>query len=232
MTVYPSKICSKCKLEKSILDFGKASKEKSELKSACKICLRKQGRTYTAQQREINKDLINKKQTEYRKNKKKNNSNHYKDEYEKYRSSNLLSAKKYYKKNQLLCIENCAKYRKNNPDKMKQCVQNWRKNNPNTLKSGHKKWMQLNKDHVRAYNSKRRAQKRNVTFPFTDVELLQRISIFGYKCAYCQGPFEHIDHVKPLSKGGLHCLSNLRPACASCNLSKHNKSLNEWLGKK
>jgi 5-methylcytosine-specific restriction endonuclease McrA len=28
------------------------------------------------------------------------------------------------------------------------------------------------------------------------------------------------DHVKPLSKGGAHCLANLRPACASCNSSK------------
>ncbi|MGW8593542.1 HNH endonuclease [Dietzia sp. NPDC055877] len=33
----------------------------------------------------------------------------------------------------------------------------------------------------------------------------------------------HVDHVKPLSKGGWHCLSNLRPCCPSCNLRKGAK---------
>ncbi|WP_461165382.1 HNH endonuclease [Arthrobacter sp. R4-81] len=28
------------------------------------------------------------------------------------------------------------------------------------------------------------------------------------------------DHVKPISKGGSHCLANLRPICQSCNSSK------------
>ncbi|MGY1778760.1 HNH endonuclease [Geodermatophilus sp. SYSU D01036] len=28
------------------------------------------------------------------------------------------------------------------------------------------------------------------------------------------------DHVKPISRGGSHCLSNLRPICHSCNASK------------
>lgn len=39
-------------------------------------------------------------------------------------------------------------------------------------------------------------------------------------CTYCGAPAEHIDHIHPLSKGGLHCLGNLTPACASCNLAK------------
>lgn len=30
----------------------------------------------------------------------------------------------------------------------------------------------------------------------------------------------HMDHVMPLSRGGIHCAENLRPACAACNLRK------------
>ena len=30
----------------------------------------------------------------------------------------------------------------------------------------------------------------------------------------------HMDHVAPISKGGLHCADNLRPACADCNMRK------------
>jgi len=33
----------------------------------------------------------------------------------------------------------------------------------------------------------------------------------------------HMDHVVPVSRGGLHCAENMRPACRFCNLSKHNK---------
>jgi len=30
----------------------------------------------------------------------------------------------------------------------------------------------------------------------------------------------HMDHVVPISRGGVHCADNLRPACRFCNLSK------------
>lgn len=35
-----------------------------------------------------------------------------------------------------------------------------------------------------------------------------------------QGGNLHMDHVIPISKGGLHCADNLRPACGPCNLRK------------
>lgn len=33
----------------------------------------------------------------------------------------------------------------------------------------------------------------------------------------------HMDHVTPVSRGGVHCAENIRPACRFCNLSKHNR---------
>lgn len=66
----------------------------------------------------------------------------------------------------------------------------------------------------------RRAQKKlSLHLRFTDVQLAQRMAMFA-GCWMCGGPFEHIDHVKPLAAGGPHILANLRPACAPCNLSK------------
>lgn len=38
-----------------------------------------------------------------------------------------------------------------------------------------------------------------------------------------QGVNLHMDHVVPISRGGIHCADNLRPACADCNLRKHAK---------
>ncbi len=57
---------------------------------------------------------------------------------------------------------------------------------------------------------------------FTAADLELRMSMFGLACWLCGGPFEHIDHVKPLSLGGPHMLSNLRPSCQECNARKHN----------
>ena len=63
------------------------------------------------------------------------------------------------------------------------------------------------------------------TIPFTAEQLADRLSMFSgcWMCGCDRDETFHVDHVKPLSKGGWHCLSNLRPACPTCNLSKGAK---------
>jgi len=64
--------------------------------------------------------------------------------------------------------------------------------------------------------------------------LLQRWKQFDHCCAYC-GAAEHrsaeleIEHVVPISKGGPHLLSNIVPACTSCNSSKRRQELETWM---
>lgn len=38
-----------------------------------------------------------------------------------------------------------------------------------------------------------------------------------------------VDHIRPLSRGGSNWPDNLACACASCNRSKNDKTLDEWL---
>lgn len=54
------------------------------------------------------------------------------------------------------------------------------------------------------------------------------------RCAYCQGsgPALQRDCVIPISRGGRYTLDNVVPACASCNASKHNSEVTEWLRRK
>ena len=40
------------------------------------------------------------------------------------------------------------------------------------------------------------------------------------RCWMCGEPAVEWDHVRPLTKGGVHTLRNLRPACRPCNASK------------
>lgn len=52
----------------------------------------------------------------------------------------------------------------------------------------------------------------------------------GKKCVYCdsgEGPF-HLDHVVPVSRGGSNSIDNLVVACAACNLSKGDRTPEEW----
>lgn len=77
----------------------------------------------------------------------------------------------------------------------------------------------------RLAESRRRARLADSRLTdFTVHQALQRALMFGNRCWMCGAKdWKHWDHVKPLSKGGAHCLSNLRPACGSCNQSKSSK---------
>jgi 5-methylcytosine-specific restriction endonuclease McrA len=51
------------------------------------------------------------------------------------------------------------------------------------------------------------------------------------RCAYCGKACEPtIDHLVPLSRGGQHIASNVKPACLSCNSSKGARLVSEWAG--
>ncbi|WP_409000289.1 HNH endonuclease [Streptomyces europaeiscabiei] len=51
---------------------------------------------------------------------------------------------------------------------------------------------------------------------------------WGGQCCYCEAPADQLDHVRPVSHGGSDVASNVVPACATCNLSKSDKSLAQW----
>jgi len=56
---------------------------------------------------------------------------------------------------------------------------------------------------------------------------------YGYRCAYCGASTTlHADHRTPLSRGGSNSIDNILPACAPCNLSKHDRTESEYLIRK
>lgn len=93
-----------------------------------------------------------------------------------------------------------------------------------------KAWVARNPDANAHYRRARRAREAEaLNIPYTRLQLSERMSMFGDRCAYCGGDFEHIDHAIPLARGGPHILANLRPACSTCNLSKNSKTIAEWM---
>lgn len=50
-----------------------------------------------------------------------------------------------------------------------------------------------------------------------------------YKCVECKKDItehKHLDHIKPLARGGKHTIRNVRYLCPKCNMAKHAKL--EW----
>lgn len=65
-----------------------------------------------------------------------------------------------------------------------------------------------------------------VKVPYTRNVALSRNAVFnrdGYRCQYCAGPAESIDHVVPRSRGGRHEWENVVACCRRCNVKKGNR---------
>lgn len=118
-------------------------------------------------------------------------------------------------------------WRAENAERAKESARAYRERNPELVARRLREWHEKNPDKVKAARVRRRDLVRGARrIDFSGEELNARLDFFGYRCWMCGGPYEHLDHVKPLSKGGATMLANLRPSCQPCNLSKKDK----WFG--
>lgn len=100
----------------------------------------------------------------------------------------------------------------------------WYRKNKEHRQNYAKEWREANREKTRLYNHNREALERAAfSIKFTPEELSKKIQYWGDCCWMCEGPWDSLDHVKPLVKGGSHILANIRPACKSCNSSKSSK---------
>jgi 5-methylcytosine-specific restriction endonuclease McrA len=83
--------------------------------------------------------------------------------------------------------------------------------------------------------SRERARRRhaqmygNHVVHVTSPQVKQRFAEFNQSCAYCGCTGDlHQDHFLPISKGGTHVLSNIIPACQTCNFSKRDHDPETW----
>ncbi len=113
-----------------------------------------------------------------------------------------------------------------------------------------REWSERNKEHRREYNrnwfktpkgrehslienAKRRARKLAAEGNFTAEDIKNLYATQGGRCYYCSVEIEggyHIEHMTPLSRGGRNDVSNICLACAPCNLRKHTKTAEEFIG--
>ena len=105
----------------------------------------------------------------------------------------------------------------------------WRKANPDRALAANRAWALANPDKVRALQLLRNHRSCTAAGVSTAEQIEARILFFGAVCAYCGGPYEHLEHAIPLSRGGTNWPANLRPSCRTCNLTKGTKTVFEFL---
>lgn len=84
-------------------------------------------------------------------------------------------------------------------------------------------YRQANPDKVREFSQRRKGRKldRLAYGTLPRIRLAQR-----NKCAICRTSLrdgDHVDHIVPLSKGGMHVAKNLQLLCPHCNVTKSGR---------
>lgn len=119
-----------------------------------------------------------------------------------------------------------AAYRTKNIDQEKAYHRAYRAEHAEKIHAWKEAHRKARPDLIQARNQRRRARKRNAPInDFTAGQWRAMQSAFDHRCSYChkrcKGKLTQ-DHIQPLSKGGSHTLSNIIPACRSCNSKKHD----------
>ena len=117
--------------------------------------------------------------------------------------------------------ERKSRWQKANPEKAAEYARRWYRNHPAIAAAKDQRWYDNNPEGVREKARRRRAVRAAVlNIPFTTEALRARMAYWGDRCWMCGREADTVDHVIPLAGGGPHVLSNLRPACRSCNSKK------------
>jgi len=106
----------------------------------------------------------------------------------------------------------------------------WRKANPEKVRLYGQIWNQRNREQRRTLGANHRARSLGAAGSHTAAEWTEKVALLGGVCFYCgeTGPLAR-EHKVPLSRGGSHDISNIVPACRSCNSRKHTKTAKEFL---
>lgn len=124
-------------------------------------------------------------------------------------------------------------YRERNPEKRKAAMKSWRQRNAARVAAYNKEYRADNRERLRAYTSTMKALRRaieaaGITGGVLAAWTREQPKVCFYCGTDCEGLF-HVDHFIPLARGGAHVLTNLRIACAPCNLRKNAKMPDEFM---
>ena len=196
--------------------------------------IRKQGYWVSKEKFEENKKHLNEWSVKKRSKNLNSRREYERDWYSKNRIKKLEQRKLARLNNIDLFRERDRVQKKKNPEKHRENARSWNKRNPIKAKENLEKWKKENQDRykllLRKGSAKRRATKKNNTPDLTHNQklIIETIYLQRLRLEKRFGIQFHVDHVIPISKGGLHIPSNLQVLPAKLNLKKNSKNSLRW----
>jgi 5-methylcytosine-specific restriction endonuclease McrA len=176
----------------------------------------------------------------------------------KWYSENKDRAKEYREKNKERINARKSAHRLSNKEKIKAYKRKYNSEKKQKNKIDHAAWQAKNREHVKQYSStwrmankerirnyrknngdkfkiyveNRRARKLSCGGKLSKDIVTRLLNEQNGLCVYCKNDFRntgfHIDHIMPLSLGGLNVDKNVQLLCPPCNLTKQNKHPDEF----
>lgn len=208
------KRCPKCGETKSIDEFYKNKSRKDGHSAWCKVCDNANNKRYVQNNREHMREY---ERYDYYKNHedhKRRRREYVKNNKEKIKQTQT----KYYQKNREQILEHNRLYNEANKDK---------------IDARNKTYYETHKeDFIFKARERKKKIKNTKDGTITKETLRNMYELQLHRCAYCDNNLDelgkHLDHILPLAKGGIHTLSNVHWVCPKCNLSKNDKTEEEW----
>jgi 5-methylcytosine-specific restriction endonuclease McrA len=139
----------------------------------------------------------------------------------------------------------CARlYRETNREKLREYARLYYKANIEKVRERSEADRNKRREYMRLYQKahsdkiceieqRRRARLRDLPHDLTESQYAETLAYFNHACAYCGVPQSelsyklHREHILPSIRGGGYTRDNIVPACAKCNLPKHDKTPEE-----
>ena len=122
-----------------------------------------------------------------------------------------------------------------NEERERESNRKWSNSNQEVVTKRTREWRQSNPERARFHelNRERRLHATPKELIPSNQALADWKELYGQSCCYCGTTGKlSLEHIIPISRGGLHTLSNILWACKSCNSSKGNDTFIIWLWKK
>ncbi len=213
-----TKVCTKCKKLKYFVEFYKDKSKKDELQNRCKTCTK----DYSIE----HKKEICKRVQRYNLAQKERIDIYKKQYYIENKEEIKIKKRKYYEANKTK-INNISKvYNEKNRDILSTKSKNYYTQHKEKIASKNKEYKNTSRGKAVKKNSEFNRRTKEKDGDVTTQQLLE-FQNNAKVCYWCNKSLKnkktHIDHYEPLSKGGLHTLSNLVVSCSKCNLTKNAK---------
>ncbi len=154
-----------------------------------------------------------------------------KDWYARNKESNKQRSLKWAKENKEKFKEYQKKWDEENKEVRRRYQAKWYQENKKKVSANQKTWWDKNPDKRKLYKHKYYGKLRDQLGEVSS-DIIEKLRIEQDNlCYYCDKKLDswHLEHMVPVSRGGLHDDSNLCLSCPSCNLRKQTKTAEKFI---